>query len=287
MERTETKHMKLNDIKLINQGEHLALYSADYDLPDGSEKRYEFVSRAGARVNGPGSDTIMDKASFPDKHTRGVIIITFNETRDKILLMREFRPATGHTIFNHPMGMIDPGETWLNTAKRELKEETGLDIKRIINILLPAFSAPGISDQRTVTVIVEAGGDIKHSQNPMEITDPFWATREEILPLLASPACHFSVMTQATLYAWCCFNRPDSRTQVVRIELVERGIEEFVRFQRPLSTEDMKTLENCMYDANASETDTPVERAIAAFEAKTRNPGMLCPAPYLCDIKIE
>ena len=199
--------MELRDIKLINQGAHLALYAADYVLNDGSDKQYEFVSRAGARANGPGSGSILDKNSFPDQKARGVIIMTFNPKHDKILLMREFRPATGHVIFNHPMGLIDPGETWTETAERELKEETGLDVINIVTVMLPAFSAPGISDQRTVTVIVEADGNIKPSTDPNEITEPFWATRDETMRILASPANHFSAMTQATLYAWCFFNR--------------------------------------------------------------------------------
>ncbi len=43
----------------------------------------------------------------------------------KILIVRQFRPGPGHYTYDLPAGMIDPGDTPLETARKELLEETG------------------------------------------------------------------------------------------------------------------------------------------------------------------
>src|ERR1700751_2776685 len=44
---------------------------------------------------------------------------------DKICLIRNFRVAVGQTLIELPAGTREPGETPLETAHRELAEETG------------------------------------------------------------------------------------------------------------------------------------------------------------------
>jgi len=43
----------------------------------------------------------------------------------KILMLRQFRPGPGRFCYDMPAGMIDPGDTALETAHKELLEETG------------------------------------------------------------------------------------------------------------------------------------------------------------------
>lgn len=45
--------------------------------------------------------------------------------RGKIVLTRQYRHPVKAIIYDLPAGKIEPGETWLQAARRELQEETG------------------------------------------------------------------------------------------------------------------------------------------------------------------
>lgn len=62
-------------------------------------------------------------------------------------LLRQFRFAIGEYILEVPAGTIDPGETPVDTARRELIEETGMAAE----IFIPRgfiFTTPGFTDER-------------------------------------------------------------------------------------------------------------------------------------------
>ena len=70
-------------------------------LPDGSESTREYIVHPGASAMVP---------IFPD---------------DRILIERQYRYPVRATFTEIPAGKIDPGETAIQTARRELLEETG------------------------------------------------------------------------------------------------------------------------------------------------------------------
>jgi len=115
-----------------------------------------------------------------------------------MLLLREFRMAINREIYNLCAGMLEDGESIEECVRRELYEETGLSVKRIIDILPPAFSAVGFSDVQTHIVFVEAEGNIgDHTSDNEEIKAAFY-TKEQIETLLKTE--EFSARSQLAAY---------------------------------------------------------------------------------------
>src|SRR5581483_1939803 len=56
----------------------------------------------------------------------GAVVIVAVDADDRVALVRQLREATRRVLLELPAGTLEPGEDPLETAKRELAEETGL-----------------------------------------------------------------------------------------------------------------------------------------------------------------
>ncbi len=67
------------------------------------------------------------------RHSGSVVILPVDETGDepRVLLERQYRYAAQQYLWELPAGRIDPGESALAGAKRELIEETGYRAKQL------------------------------------------------------------------------------------------------------------------------------------------------------------
>lgn len=100
-----------------------------------------------------------------------VVIVPMIKTPEgnKIVLIKEYRVAIGGCEYGFPAGLLESGDTLCVAAKRELKEETGLDVKEWGEQSNVVYSSPGISDESCVIVFVEATGTISDKyQEPSE-----------------------------------------------------------------------------------------------------------------------
>ena len=80
------------------------------------------------------------------RHGAAVAIVAV-DADERVLLVRQGRPAVGGKVLEIPAGMVDSGEQPLQAAKRELQEETGLHGGTWVEVG-SVLSSPGFTDER-------------------------------------------------------------------------------------------------------------------------------------------
>ena len=94
-----------------------------------------------------------------------VLMIPFHRVEEKLVLIREYRVPLAAFQWEFPAGLIDPGETIETAARRELKEETGLDLTHIHHISPILYSTAGMTDESLALVYCECEGMPSSSEN--------------------------------------------------------------------------------------------------------------------------
>ncbi|MFA5554159.1 MAG: NUDIX hydrolase [Phycisphaerae bacterium] len=166
----EFKLDKLTDCKWLN------LYDVTYTNKHGSPSRWAIASRKHRPIT---------DACIPD----AVVIVPFVDTPDgrKLVVTKEFRVAIWDYEYGFPAGLIDSGCSIEKTIQKELKEETGLDLVKILHISSPIYSSAGLSDESCCMAIVQVEGKISADfLEDSEQIETFLMTPEDIKKLLAS-----------------------------------------------------------------------------------------------------
>jgi ADP-ribose pyrophosphatase len=125
----------------------------------------------------------------------------------KLLLLRQFRYATGRVMIEFPAGKLDPSENPLVCAQRELKEETGY-WARSWHTLGDIHLAIGYSDE--VIHVFHANGLVQGEAmlDQDEFLQVFAATPEEIEQMIRDNRITDAKTTSA--YArWKLLRRPN------------------------------------------------------------------------------
>lgn len=183
--------MEYKGIRKVNEGKFITRYDLEYETKDHKKKVYEIISRD---KNIDSIDTLRNN------YTDGVVIIMTDEDDEKILLNKEYRMSVGGFVYNFPAGLIDDGETPEQAARRELKEETGLNIIQIEDQLFDSYSAIGFSNETNAVIIGKAEGTFAPSTSTLEEIYAGWYTKAEVRELLKDK--HFAARTQAYCYMW-------------------------------------------------------------------------------------
>lgn len=183
--------MVFKSIAKRESGKFITRYDACYETADKQNKVYELISR---------NSNITSFEELHGKTADAVVIIALDESGDRILLNREFRLAPGEWVYNFPAGLIDPGEEPEQSARRELREETGLELYQVDDFLGTSYSAVGFSNETNVCIVGRARGTFHASTSTVEEIEAGWYTKAEVRKLLKEEK--FAARTQAFCYMW-------------------------------------------------------------------------------------
>jgi ADP-ribose pyrophosphatase len=139
----------IGQIDKKTDGKWLNLFEMDYTGTGGKPGKWQFASRNPNPTPGPD----------PLKSNAVIIVPLLKDGRKrKLVVIREFRMPLGDFEYAVPAGLFDPGEDVAKTVKRELKEETGLKVTKVLLVSAPVVSSAGLSDEAVNYVFVECTG---------------------------------------------------------------------------------------------------------------------------------
>ena len=174
---------------------YLSLYHSK-SIYNGTIKQYDFVSRQGFMSKNP------KQLSQPYK-SDAVSIFVQNEDKSKLLLIKEFRYALNNYVISTPAGLIENNEDVTSAAIRELYEEIGYteDQIKINRVLLPSYSAVGLSDEQVASVFVTVDDSIKPKQHleSSEDIEYFWITPHDAEYFLENGYFNEHIMSEIEL----------------------------------------------------------------------------------------
>ena len=118
------------------------------------------------------------------RHPGGAAAVALDQD-DRVCLIRQYRPAIREWILELPAGKLDPGETPLSTAQRELEEEAGLRATSWTG-LGSVISSPGVF---TEVVHLYLARDLQHvasNTEEHELIEVSWLPFDQALHMAQS-----------------------------------------------------------------------------------------------------
>ncbi|MCP4751921.1 MAG: NUDIX hydrolase [Proteobacteria bacterium] len=161
--------MKISDVKRVTDYKHLNMFEISYLDRKGKKRSWQLASRSWQ------PKCVTGEFDQPD----AVVIVPFHIVKNRLVLIEEFRVPLGDYQYGFPAGLVDEGETAQEACRRELKEETGLDVSRFLRTSPPVYSSSGMTDESVSMVFVECEGEPSNQYNE---------SSEDITVVLVSPS---------------------------------------------------------------------------------------------------
>lgn len=148
--------VKINKVTTLADTKYLKLYNAEYTNKKGNIRNWTIASRKDLEtINNQFYNGLEEKID-------AVIIIATHVYKKKLVVIRQFRVPVNGYVYELPAGLIDSGENFEETVRRELKEETGLDLIDIDYSKTKAkvYISVGMTDESVALVHCNCSGEI-------------------------------------------------------------------------------------------------------------------------------
>jgi len=103
------------------------------------------------------------------RHPGAATVVPFLDT-ETVMLVRQFRYSLARHFYEIPAGKIDPGETPLQAARRELREESGYEARRWRH-LTTIHPCIGYSDERIELYLARGLTHVGHAPDDGELLE--------------------------------------------------------------------------------------------------------------------
>ncbi len=136
--------MQIQKIEQLTHEKWLNLYSATFEH-NGHTGHWLYASRKPQ----PNSERKADAVII-------VPVLRMPNEPPRLVMVKEFRVPVGDYVFAFPAGLLDPGESIEEAARRELTEETGLEVVAVHRVTQPLYSSSGLTDEAVAMIFVDA-----------------------------------------------------------------------------------------------------------------------------------
>lgn len=147
---------KVQNIQALAQTKFLSLYNANYINKGGNKKTWTIATRK--------SKEVLEDQFFNGKEDKvdAVVILAYHKEEKKLVAIRQFRIPLNNYVYELPAGLIDNNDDIISTVKRELKEETGLDLEEVIENKMgqKLYLSPGMTDESVSLVYCTCSGKV-------------------------------------------------------------------------------------------------------------------------------
>jgi ADP-ribose pyrophosphatase len=176
--------MKIKNAKKLTDLTWLNLFDISYQNKLGQNKSWQVATRASQ------PKCISGRYATPD----AVMIAAFHTSENKVVVTREYRVPLADYEYGFPAGLVDVGERVDQAVRRELKEETGLNLTRILRVSPPLYSSAGMTDESVAMVFIECNGRPSTAANTdSELIVVDFVSPEQATELCNDPNLKFDV----------------------------------------------------------------------------------------------
>jgi len=171
--------MKIKTTSVLKETKYLNLNLTDYEHNEKSGA-WVWVERPGNRKAVGIVAVIRDVFNKSSIHLRPINLLP----NDKLIVIKEYRIALKGYEWGVPAGLIDSDENIIDAANRELIEETGCEITKVLNTTPFIFNSPGMTNESIAYVFCEAKQVCEQKLESSEEIEVHFMNRREVRQIL-------------------------------------------------------------------------------------------------------